>query len=400
MVELDKTNVFMMKKIFCGKKYELNIFNGSFIDGKYEKEIDIFNIINDDEKKKINKKENIKFLNKIKEFNNNFDIILGNPPFNSGGVSKGGGVIWKDFVFKSFDMLINNGYLLIIHPQGWRKSTSKKASAGDIWNLFKDYNLQKLKIISYPEKIPNFPDVDYYLLNKNKVKKKTLILNDYKYFDLYNLPFIPHLINKESISIINKVLNKKGEKFNIINTQTVKPKKGVKNISGTPHYHYYDVDKNLYQEVFHKYKDEPDYLNNPKIIMTYKSGKQKANLYAKYTSKKIGTTNNTMYQIIKHQDNKSNLIKFLNSKLINFILKITQYSAPPHYINEFNILNLFSKPNEGDIQNQEDIYHLFKLTEGEIKLIEDNTKEFKEIKGGFKLKKHKSNKSYKRNKSI
>jgi len=26
MVELDKTNVFMMKKIFCGKKYKLNIF--------------------------------------------------------------------------------------------------------------------------------------------------------------------------------------------------------------------------------------------------------------------------------------------------------------------------------------------------------------------------------------
>jgi hypothetical protein len=400
MVELDKTNVFMMKKIFCGKKYKLNIFEGSFIDGKYKKEIDIFNSINDDEKKKINKKENIKFLNKIKEFNNNFDIILGNPPFNSGGVSKGGGVIWKDFVFKSFDMLINNGYLLIIHPQGWRKSTSKKASAGDIWNLFKNYNLQKLKIISFPEKIPNFPDVDYYLLNKNKVKKKTLILNDNKYYDLYNLPFIPHLINKESISIINKVLNKNGEKFNIIYDQAVKPKKGIKNISGIPHYHYYDVDKNLYQEVFHKYKDKPGYLNNPKIIMTYKSGKQKANLYAKYISKEIGTTNNTMYQIIKHQDNKSNLIKFLNSKLINFILKITQYSAPPNYINEFNILNLFSKPNEGNIQNQEDIYHLFKLTKQEIELIENNTKDFKEIKGGFKSKKHKSKKLSKRNKSI
>lgn len=329
---------------------------------------------------------------------------MGNPPFNSGGVGKGGGIIWKDFVFKSFNiMLKNNGYLLMIHPQGWRKPTSKKASAGDIWNLFKNYNLQKLKIISDSEKIPNFPDVDYYLLNKNKIKKKTLILNDDKYYDLYNLPFIPHLINKESISIINKVLNKNGEKFNIIYNQTVKPEKGVKNISGTPHYHYYDVDKNLYQEVFHKYKDKPDYLNNPKIIMTYNVGKEKANLYAIYISKEIGTTNNTMYQIVKHQDNKNNLIKFLNSKLINFILKITQYSAPPNYKNEFNILNLFSKPNEGDIQNQEDIYRLFKLTKQEIELIENNTKDFKEIKGGFKSKKYKLNKSMKsnkRNKSI
>jgi hypothetical protein len=31
MVEIDKTNVFMMRKIFCGKIYKLNIFEGSFI---------------------------------------------------------------------------------------------------------------------------------------------------------------------------------------------------------------------------------------------------------------------------------------------------------------------------------------------------------------------------------
>lgn len=29
---------------------------------------------------------------------NKFDIIMGNPPYNSGGILKGGGTIWPDFV--------------------------------------------------------------------------------------------------------------------------------------------------------------------------------------------------------------------------------------------------------------------------------------------------------------
>ncbi len=60
MVELDKNNVFIINEIFCGKKYKLNIFEGSFIDGKYE----------------IIYKTNIIF-----------DIIVGNPPYNQGGIS-------------------------------------------------------------------------------------------------------------------------------------------------------------------------------------------------------------------------------------------------------------------------------------------------------------------------
>ena len=122
--------------------------------------------------------------------------------------------------------------------------------------------------------------------------------------------------------------------------------------------------------------------------MTYKSGKKPAYLYAKYYSKELGTTNNTMYQLITKTDNKNNLVTFLNSRLIHFILKITQYSSPPNYINEFNILNMFAKPNEYDITNDEDIYDYFKLTRKEINLIEENTKGFDKITGGLNKNKY------------
>jgi site-specific DNA-methyltransferase (adenine-specific) len=382
MVEIDKTNVFMMRKIFCGKIYKLNIFEGSFIEGK-----------------------NIEGINYTKEeiYNNNgFDIIVGNPPYNQGGVGKGGGVFWKYFVDKSFKILNNNGYILMIHPTGWRKPTSINASAGDIWKLFKNYNLMFLKISD--KKIPGFPRVDYYVLNKNTKQQDTEVINIFELnqitkssLNLYTLPFIPHLINKEVLSIINKILNKRGEKFNIIYNQVIKPKKCDKITVGVPHAHYFDINNKNYQEKNSLYLTKPDYISHPKIIMTYNSGKKPAYLYAKYYSKELGTTNNTMYQIIKKADNKNNLVSFLNSRLIHFILKITQYSSPPNYKNEFNILNMFAKPNEDDITNDEDIYDYFKLTRKEINLIEENTKGFDKITGGLnknKYKKYKLAKHY------
>jgi len=381
MVEFDKANVFMMKKIFCGKNkdgigtYKLNIFEGSFIEGDdyIRNGIDIYSLTSS-KISTFNNKENKSVIDKVRKFDNRFDIILGNPPFNKDGVGKGGGVFWKYFVDKSLKILKNDGYILMIHPTGWRKPVSMRASAGDIWNIFKKYNLLFLKITD--EKIPNFPKVDYYVLKKSNTQQNTKVINQFgknpsttSVLNLYNLPFIPHLISNEVISIINKVLNKSksGEKFDIKYDQTIKPKKGIRNISGIPHAHYFDINTKKYQEIFDKYKAE--YFSIPKIIMTYKSGKTSANLYAKYFSKGIGTTNNTMYQMITKKDNINNLITFLNSKLIFFILKITQYSSPPNQINEYNILNMFAKPNDVKINSDEDIYNYYKLTINERNLI-------------------------------
>ena len=104
-----------------------------------------------------------------------------------------------------------------------------------------------------------------------------------------------------------------------------------------------------------------------------------------------------MYQLITKTDNKNNLVTFLNSRLIHFILKITQYSSPPNYKNEFNILNMFAKPNEDNITTDEELYDYFKLTRKEINLIEENTKGFDKITGGLnknKYKKYKLSKHY------
>jgi len=212
MVEYDKTNVFMMKRIFCGNKYDLNIFHGSFIDGdRYINEgIDIFNL----NSKEIKKDENKKFIEKINKFDGKFDVIMGNPPFNSGGInSKKKDInkqenkretVWPNFVEKSFKLLKENtGYLLFIHPLSWLKKTDK-----DIHNLLLEKEIIWLLLWDYATSLKQFNltsgkiPISIYLL-KNKLNKNKLKTNiNCHYNDIkFKINSINYLDNNLSIPL-------------------------------------------------------------------------------------------------------------------------------------------------------------------------------------------------------
>lgn len=56
-----------------------------------------------------------------------FDLVVGNPPYNSSGNTGTGNTIWQDFTKISLNKLLKtNGYLLYVHPPGWRKPNTKK----------------------------------------------------------------------------------------------------------------------------------------------------------------------------------------------------------------------------------------------------------------------------------
>ena len=350
MVEISKKSITILNKVFCSDKYKLNI-------GK-------------------DTNKTISFLDDTYDLND-FDIIMANPPYNEGGVGKGGGVFWKGFVEKSLRILNDNGYLVMIHPTGWRKPKGERASGGDIWDSFKPYHLEALKISDV--KIPHFPRVDYYVLNKSNKTSNTRVINEFQSIKtdtqtkLKGLPFIPHLINDDVVSILDKLFNKKGEKFNIIRNQSFKPGKADEKKYGRPHAFFYDGSKNEYVEVFKTYTDKDkntEYISKPKIIMTYTNGKKPAFLYPKYFSKEMGGTANTMYHLTTKSDSVNNLMKFLESQLIHFLLKITQFSEAPNHKNEFKILNMITKPNEGNLKSDADIYNYYGITKEGQKLIE------------------------------
>jgi hypothetical protein len=349
MVEISKKSIMILNKVFCGDKYKLNIFEGSFVKDE------IYKYYNTDTK---------------------FDIIMGNPPYNKGGVGTGS-PYWIGFVNESINKLNINGYLLFIHPQGWRKpyTDGDKKSAGLIWYNFKKYNLEYLNISD--KQIPNFPRVDYYLLKKNDKYKNTRINNDFRNINfegtlnLSDMNFIPNLLTKDCLSIIHKILNNKKD-FNIIRDQTsfsnIKGDKKIKVIY-TPEINgdYSGTDLK-----YDKLPEKLNFWNKPKIIMTHISGSSKKTekLFAKYYNRPIGVGNRLVYLIVNSDKEGNNYVNLFNSKLITFLIKVTQYVDGQMAANEFKILRMIKKPDK-PLNTDEDIYKYYGINSQEQKLIDE-----------------------------
>jgi hypothetical protein len=54
-----------------------------------------------------------------------YDIIIGNPPYQQKVGEKNSASIWDKFVMWSLEHLRDDGYLVFIHPSGWRNSSGK-----------------------------------------------------------------------------------------------------------------------------------------------------------------------------------------------------------------------------------------------------------------------------------
>lgn len=289
-----------------------------------------------------------------KDFPEKFDVIMGNPPFNAGGILKGGGTIWPKFVDKAFQLIKDNGYICFVHPPGWRKfyNPEDRDNQGKIWHNIRSrgWNLDYINVSDEPPE--HFPMVDYYVIHAKKSAKLTMYDSKFKGIvgngeTALEYPFIPNMINDQTMSILKKLFEAKGDPIHIIYNQAFKPTVSDKGNTGIPHYHFTDSTgmKQIYKK---NYPVVPDYINKNKVIMTYNAGYEKGRLFAFYSEGTMGTTNNSMYMITNSKRHGDKIVKFLNSDIISFLMKITQYSASPNHKNEFKILNQLQIPDSLD----------------------------------------------------
>ena len=116
--ELQEKNLFVFNCVFdLGDNNATNSYCGSFLDENFDKHMtDVWGV-------------------------EKFDIVIGNPPYQSSNEGERTQPIWHKFVNKSFDLLIENGYLVMVHPDGWRaidgmfKSTQKMITSKQILYL-------------------------------------------------------------------------------------------------------------------------------------------------------------------------------------------------------------------------------------------------------------------------
>ena len=149
------------------------------------------------------------------EFNaSEFDLILGNPPYNVNGMKgkgrsdTGTSVLWGKFVDDSIDILAPNGHCLFFTPNSWTELKSplaKKILSKQVVLLknFDVVNAYKL----FDKKAGSMP-LSYYLIKNSKPTKPTLIhdavFDKFVEFDIPKYMLIPN----KNISLIKKILSK------------------------------------------------------------------------------------------------------------------------------------------------------------------------------------------------
>jgi hypothetical protein len=350
MSELNKKNVLICNQIFdINNDYHLNLHQGDTLE-----------------------------LNPIKTFKvKQFDIILGNPPYNKGGIRSHSGkhlgekneTIWTKFVEKSFKWLKPNGYLLFINPLSWLK---KSHSLHDIlekriiWMKLWD-NSQSKTIINAD--IPISLYVLQNSLNNNQeltkiisiLRRRDLIMVSNVYLNpKYSIPLAYHSIFNKLIKFIED--NKLQLEFKTKTAKAIKTKTKI-----PENYELKDmlaVDTYIIKDgIMVKRMSEihPD-ANKRKIIIANKA----SFIGAFIDDGKLGLTGNHKFYILG--DKLELLIKILNFKISKIISHYTKYgqdfldSQVLSYIPDIRKLNL------NDI-NEDDFYKLIGLTKDEIMII-------------------------------
>lgn len=195
MSELNKKNVFICHQIFnVNSQFKMNLNEGDTL------ELDVFN------KWKVEK----------------FDVILGNPPYNKGGIRSHTGkqlgekneTIWTKFINKSFEWLKSDGFLVFMNPLSWLKKShsvhNEMLEKHIVWLKLWD-DSQSKSIIN-----ADIPISLYVLQNNFNIQnKKTEIISEIKRKKLttisteylnpkYSIPLAFHSIFDKLIQFIEK----------------------------------------------------------------------------------------------------------------------------------------------------------------------------------------------------
>ena len=338
-----------------------------------------------------------------------FTVIMGNPPFNPPKTETGssGNSIWQNFVIKSHPMLNAKGYLIFVHPPGWKKPTDdvfkpEKFADGDytgqirqgqVWQVLKDSgvfkfiytNDQKSKALG-EEYLPHFPAVDYYVYEKGGDKStcdtKNVFLGtveNSKYVRLnYNLKYLPNLITKETQDILYRITSKEGGKAEF---GRFRNGKGFSIDSSKGKYKYiYTYNKK--SEPKYQYSDiiGDNNINLDKVIMNFDGGIDCYTIQYIKKEERLGSYEMTMYSKVESDKEGKCLESFFKSDIVKFIFLITQYASGKMTKNEPLVANSITIPPEGI----SDYYKFFGIEEHK-KYIEDILAHYEKFKAPKRL---------------
>ena len=311
--------------------------------------------------------------------NKQFDIIIGNPPFNRHGLiktptsklekCKDGKAIWREFIRKSLLLLKPNGYLCFIVPSIWMKPDRE-----GIYNLLTSYKIHKIHCFNNTQTNKIFrgeaqTPTCFFLLQKIPTDHTTQLwdssLEKYIHYSLQAQ--IPKPIPVFGSGIITKFLNKltKDSRLHITKTSMPSSKITLTNDVSLPYKNIHTCRLDgLTPKLIYKYSDQPcSHYGKKKLVMAHGMyGFPYLDLSGEY-----GISNRDKYVIFREkEEDLKRLATFFSTKTSLYLFEATRYRMKylEKYIFELipDISKLDDFPRE---INDETIAEYFSLNEEE-----------------------------------
>jgi len=152
-----------------------------------------------------------------------FDVVVGNPPFQNSKESKGNtgrikGLeknLYQKFILLGINLLNENGYISLISPPGYLKSTQWGISN----NCFSELNVLDILNIKLNGILKHFKvktPLTYFVAKKTKKRSNNTLIESFEKVerDISNDFHVPSSIDKYTYSIISKMQNPVGNSIN------------------------------------------------------------------------------------------------------------------------------------------------------------------------------------------
>ena len=142
-----------------------------------------------------------------------FDVVIGNPPYQSGNASKGN-KLWPKFIVKSYELTNDNGITALITPTGWASGgTNIPGGKGVIKDVFQKSQVKLINIDDITKKyFSNIGiEIGYFILNKTKNTEPTkiVLVDGTTEIDFREVDFISPRLNIFDLEITKKFFDRK-----------------------------------------------------------------------------------------------------------------------------------------------------------------------------------------------
>lgn len=315
-----------------------------------------------------------------------FDVVMGNPPYNNNGFTKGGAFwysYWAPFVLRSIDRLKAGGVLLFVHPPGWRKPAGRTRSSGDVWKRFRAEG-RILRLVTEEKRRPPFPEVDWYAWQRGVSRGSTLVSSPggNAKVRLSSLPFLPGVITRHTIGILKKVIAAQGEQtYEFVRDNRFRfPAREA--LGDIPHAHYWSQEDNAYKtlglsmaQVLSMYpRGVPGFYSKCKVVLSMNAARVPGCLFpAVYKEGRcVGVTSNVVYQVMDEGE-AARCVAFLSSKLVRAVMRMCQYSPAPHRKNEPGVINSLRVPPPAALRSEKSLAEYYGLTPAESDFVSSHS---------------------------